>query len=52
MECTFRDPREDGDHGVGAVLLVHVGERHHVGAVGQECPAQEFVGHEDVYHLK
>lgn len=52
MEGTLGHSGEDGHHGVGPVLLVHVREAYDVGAVAQEGATQEFVGHEYVYDLE
>lgn len=52
VECAFRDAREDFNHGVAAVLLVHVRVLDDVSSVSQEASAKEFVNHDDVQELK
>ena len=52
VECTFGDAREDLDHRVTALLLVHVAELDDFRAVGKEGSAQERVQEEHVAHLK
>lgn len=48
VECAFRDARENFNHGVAAVLLVHVRVLDDIGSVSQEASAKEFVNHYDI----
>lgn len=48
VENAFGDAWEYLDHGIASVLLVHVRETQHIGAVGHERSAQEFVHKENV----
>lgn len=52
MEGALGHSGKNRDHGIGAVLLVHIGEVDDVGAVIQEGPAQKLVRHEYVDHLE
>lgn len=52
VECAFRDTGEDFNHGVAAILLVHVGVLDDIGSVSQETPAEEFINHNDVEELE
>lgn len=52
VEGTLGYPGEDGDHGIGTIVLVHIAELEYVGTVGQEAVTEETVHHEYVYDLK
>lgn len=52
MECAFSDAREDFNHRVAAVLLIHVGVLDDIGSVSQETSAKEFIDHNDVEELE
>lgn len=51
VERALGDSREDFNHRVGAVLLIHVGILNHVEAVREEASAEEFIDHDNVDDL-
>jgi hypothetical protein len=52
MEGTFGYARENFNHRIRTVLLVHVGKADDIRAVSEKTSAKEFVNHDDVDDLK
>lgn len=51
MERALCDAREDFNHRIRTVLLIHVRETDDIGAVSEKTSAQEFIDHDDVDDL-
>jgi hypothetical protein len=51
VERALGDSREDLDHRIRAVLLVHVREADDISSICEEASAEKFVDHDDVDDL-